>query len=62
MVYRALAIYQVRKPLSLVANLAYLNNDDGSSESLVNTDSTLPGGGYANQDQLSLALGMRLTF
>lgn len=62
MVYRALAIYQVRKPLSLVANLAYLTNDDGSSESLVNTDSTLPGGGYANQDQLSLALGMRLTF
>lgn len=62
MVYRALAIYQVRQPLSLIANVAYLKNSDGSSESLVNTDSNLAGGGYANQDQLSTAVGVRLTF
>lgn len=61
-VYRALAIYQVRQPLSLIANVAYLKNADGSSESLVNTDSYLAGGGYVNQDQLSTAVGVRLTF
>ncbi|WP_228258832.1 porin [Acinetobacter ihumii] len=61
-VYRALAIYQIRKPLSLLANIAYLKNSDGSSESLVNTDSDLAGGGYVNQDQLSTAVGIRLTF
>jgi len=61
-VYRALAIYQIRKPLSLLANVAYLKNSDDASESLVNTDSGLAGGGYLNQDQLSTAIGIRLTF
>ena len=62
MVYRALAIYKLYEPLSLIANVAYLKNDKGSSESLVNTDSSLQGGGYANQNQLSTALGVRFTF
>lgn len=61
-VYRTLATYQVFKPLSIIANLAYLQNQKGSSESLVNTDSLLAGGGYANQDQFSTALGLRFTF
>ncbi|GAA5010417.1 porin [Acinetobacter puyangensis] len=61
-VYRALAIYQLRQPISLLANIAYLNNADGASESLVNTDSGLQGGGYTDKSQLSTALGIRLTF
>lgn len=61
-VYRTLAIYKLFEPLSLIANVAYLKNYKGSSESLVNTDSSLSGGGYANQDQLSTALGVRFSF
>ncbi|ANF83268.1 porin (plasmid) [Acinetobacter sp. NCu2D-2] len=61
-IYRSLAAYQLFKPLSLIANIAYLKNEDGSTESLVNTDSPFQGGGYVNQDQLSTALGIRFSF
>lgn len=62
MVYRTLITYQAFPALSLLANVAYLKNANGSSESLVNTNSGLSGGGYINQGQLSTAFGVRLTF
>jgi len=61
-VYRLLGIYSLSKRTSLIANLAYLANGDGATESLVSTSSTAIGGGYANQHQLALALGIRHTF
>lgn len=62
MVYRALAQYQLFKPLALIANVAYLQNSDGATESLVNTDSAYVGGGYPNQSQLSTAVGVKFVF
>jgi len=61
-VYRLLGIYSLSKRTSLIANLAYLANGDGATESLVSTNSTAIGGGYANQHQMALALGIRHTF
>lgn len=61
-VFRLLGIYSLSKRTSLIANLAYLANGDGATESLVNTDSGAIGGGYANQHQTALALGIRHTF
>lgn len=61
-VYRLLGIYSLSKRTSLIANLAYLSNADGATESLISTNSTAIGGGYANQHQTALALGIRHTF
>jgi len=61
-VYRLLGIYSLSKRTSLIANLAYLSNGDGATESLISTNSTAIGGGYANQHQTALALGIRHTF
>jgi len=61
-VFRLLGIYSLSKRTSLIANLAYLRDGDGATESLVSTDSTAVGGGYANQHQTVLALGIRHTF
>lgn len=61
-VYRLLGIYSLSKRTSLIANIAYLNNAGGASESLVGTDSTAIGGGFANQSQTALALGIRHLF
>lgn len=61
-VYRLLGIYSLSKRTSLIMNLAYLRNGDGATEALVNTSSGTVGGGYANQHQMSLALGVRHTF
>lgn len=62
MEYRALAQYQLFKPLSLIANVVYLKNSNGATESLVNTDSPYVGGGYPNQNQLSTAVGVKFVF
>jgi len=61
-VYRLLGVYSLSKRTSLIANVAYLRNADGASEALVNTDSTAAGGGFANQNQTSIALGIRHLF
>jgi predicted porin len=61
-VYRLLGIYSLSKRTSLIANIAHLSNADGASESLVGTDSTAVGGGFANQSQTALALGIRHLF
>jgi predicted porin len=61
-VYRLLGIYSLSKRTALVFNVARLNNDDGASEALVNTDSTAVGGGFVNQNQTSIAMGIRHTF
>ena len=61
-VFRLLGIYSLSKRTSLIANLAYLRNGNGATESLVSTNSTAVGGGYANEHQLALALGVRHTF
>jgi predicted porin len=61
-VVRLLGIYSLSKRTSLIANLAHLSNADGASESLVGTDSTAVGGGFANQSQTALALGIRHLF
>ncbi|MFJ2987243.1 porin [Collimonas sp. NPDC087041] len=61
-VYRLLGIYSLSKRTSLIANIAHLENADGASESLVATNSTAIGGGYANQSQTAIALGIRHLF
>ncbi|SFB33177.1 Outer membrane protein (porin) [Collimonas sp. OK607] len=61
-VYRLLGVYSLSKRTSLIANLAYLNNADGASETLVNADSGAVGGGFANQNQTEVTLGIRHTF
>lgn len=61
-VYRLLGAYRLSTRTSLIANLAYLSNSDGASESLVNTNSTAAGGGFANQTQTAVALGVRHAF
>lgn len=61
-VYRLLGIYSLSKRTSLIANVAYLSNADGASETLVNTDSAAVGGGFANQNQTGVALGIRHVF
>ena len=61
-VYRLLGIYNLSPRTSLIANLAYLNNGDGATEALVNTLSKAAGGGFANQTQSALALGIRHVF
>ncbi|PFH11750.1 putative porin [Collimonas sp. PA-H2] len=61
-VARLLAIYSLSKRTSLIANLAHLSNAGGASETLVGTDSTAAGGGFANQSQTALALGIRHLF
>jgi len=61
-VYRLLGEYRLSRRTSLIANLAYLSNAGGASESLVNTNSTAAGGGFANQTQTGLAVGIRHAF
>lgn len=61
-VVRLLGIYSLSKRTSLIANLAHLSNADGASEALVATDSTAAGGGFVNQSQTALALGIRHLF
>lgn len=61
-VYRLLGTYGLSKRTSLIANVAYLKNADGAAETLVNTDSTAVGGGFANQNQTGVSLGIRHAF
>lgn len=61
-VYRLLGVYKLSRRTSLIANLAYLGNRNGATESLINTTSTAAGGGFANQTQNALALGVRHAF
>jgi predicted porin len=59
---RLLGVYTLTSQASLLVNVAYLKNGGGATESLVNTDSGEIGGGYANQNQTSVALGVRYSF
>ena len=59
---RLLGVYTLSSQAALLVNVAYLKNGSGATESLVNTDSGLIGGGYANQNQTSVALGARYSF
>lgn len=63
-VYRLLGTYSLSKRTSLIANVAYLNNADGASETLVKTNSPVAGdgGGIPNQNQTGVALGIRHSF
>jgi predicted porin len=61
-VYRLLGVYKLSPRTSLIANLAYLGNKSGASEALINTTSTAAGGGFADQTQNALALGIRHAF
>jgi len=61
-VYRLLGLYALSMRTTLIANIAYLNNSDGASETFVNTNSTAAGGGFPNQTQTGVALGLRHLF
>ncbi|AXI03486.1 porin [Aquirhabdus parva] len=62
LMYRLSGEYKISKPLSLTANLAYLHNQGGATESFVNTHADFVGGGYPNQNQMSTAVGVRYRF
>lgn len=59
---RLLGVYNFTPDAALLLNIAYLKNGSGATEALVNTDSGLVGGGYANQSQTSVAIGARYAF
>ena len=60
-VYRFLAVYDLSKRTSVLINVARLANKDGASESLLGS-STEVGGGYVDQSQTGIALGIRHVF
>ena len=59
---RLLGVYNLTSQAALLVNVAYLKNGGGATESLVNTDSGEIGGGYADQNQTSVAFGVRYSF
>ncbi len=59
---RLLGVWTLSPQAALLVNVAYLKNGGGATESLVSTDSGLVGGGFADQDQTSVALGVRVSF
>jgi len=59
---RLLGVYTLTPQAALLVNVAYLKNAGGATESLFNTDSGEPGGGYANQNQTSVAFGAQYSF